>query len=285
MITSYIKFLTLTFSLLIATGEIMAAIESDPVIASVENVLIRLSNVYQHIESLPLGDQIDVREQFDRFTDSVIKEEILFQYALQILDQDSEFRDQIKIILISNLIEKRINLRIDISDKLVEAYYQDHREEIGGDHLRVHLIPLNSELQCEALIVGINSIESFADLARKHSTDPILANRAGDLGYIMRHHNILNLGENLFSLPLHKTHKINNQDGCHLIWISEHVKSTIPTLKQVSDRIHQILVRQQETALLEALLETATENIKVKLYPSTNNRPMNKEKSDVTKTN
>ncbi len=85
----YIKFLALTASLMIATGGLSAnafADESDPVVASVDNVPIRLSYVYQHIEALSLGDQIDVREQLDRFTESVIQEEVLFQFALRLMD-------------------------------------------------------------------------------------------------------------------------------------------------------------------------------------------------------
>lgn len=249
--------------------------ESDPVVASVDQVPIRLSYVYQHIEALPLGDQIDVRDQLDRFTESVIKQEMLFQYALNQLDEDVGFREEIKTIVISHLIEKQVKSRIDVPDKLVEAYYRDNRLEISGEHWRVHHMPLKTGAQCEMLIARITSLTSFADLARIHSIDPVLASRGGDLGYIMRNNNVLGLDEALFALPLHKTHRIDNQDGCHLIWISEYVKSPIPALAEVHDRIRQILVRQQEVSLLNTLLERASKEIVVKRYSSTNNAAQN----------
>ena len=287
MVSTYLRSLILALLFLTGTGGLLTSAlagESDPVVASVSGEPIRLSYVYQHIEALPLGDQIDVRDQLERFTESVIKEEVLFQYALHQLDEDPEFREEIKAIVLSHLIEKHVKSRIDISDMVVEAYYRDNRSEISGEHWRVHHIPLTAGAQCEILMPRITSLVSFVDLARKHSTDPVLASRGGDLGYVMRHHNVLGLGEALFALPLHETHRIDNQDGCHLIWISEHVKSPMPALAEVHDRIRQILVRQQEVSLLNLLLESASKDIVVKRYSSTNNDAQNTVTSDAPTT-
>ncbi len=172
--------------------------------------------------------------------------------------------------MLSRLIDKQVKSRIDISDKRVETYYQEHQNEISGEHWRVHHIPLETGAQCEELMAGITSLESFVELARQHSTDPVLADRGGDLGYVMRHHNVLGLGEGLFALALHKTHRIDNQDGCHLIRISEYVKSPMPALDEVKDRIRRILVRQQEISLLKTLLENASKDIVAERYSYTN---------------
>ncbi|MFQ5545737.1 MAG: peptidylprolyl isomerase [Acidiferrobacterales bacterium] len=242
---------------------------SDPVVATVNDLPIRLSYVYQHIEALPLGDQIDVRDQLDRFTESVIQEEVLFQFGLlRVLDEEPAIREEIKTILLDRLIEKYVKSRIDITDKIVEAYYRDHRSEIRSEHWRVYHIPLKTGAQCEALMPRLTSVASFAALARQYSTDPALAEAGGDLGYVMRHHNVLGLGEDLFELPLHRAHRVDNEDGCHLIWISEHVNPPLPSLDEVKDRIRQVLERQQEVELLQALLERTAKEITVhRHYP------------------
>jgi hypothetical protein len=266
---TYIRSSAFAFLLLVFSGIPIAnafADESDPIVASIGGVPIRLSYVYQHIEALPLGDQIDVRDQLDRFIESVIQEEILFQFGLRRLNEDPGIREEIKAIVLSHLIEKHVTSRIDVSDEVVEAYYRDHRSEIQGEHWRVHHIPLKTGAQCEALMPRIISVASFAALARAHSTDSALAERGGDLGYVMRHHNVLGLGEDLFALPLHEAHRIDNQDGCHLIWISEHVTSPLPALDEVRDRIRQRLVRQQEVDRLKALLERASKDIAVERH-------------------
>ena len=288
MYIAYKISLSLTLSLMIVTGGLLAnafAGESDPVVASVDSVPIRLSYVYQHIEALSLGDQIDVRDQLDRFTESVIQEEILFQYALRQLDENPEYREEVKTIVLSRLIDKQVKSRIDISDQRVETYYQEHQNEISGEHWRVHHIPLDTGAQCEALTAAITSMESFVELAREHSTDPVLASRGGDLGYVMRDHNVLDLGEDLFALPLHQTHRIDNQDGCHLIRISEYVKSPMPSLDEVSDRIRQILVRQQEISLLKTLLEKASKDIVTNRYSSASDATLDTGRTDVLTTN
>ena len=274
MITDFLKYITLSLSLLMSSGGLLAetvAAESDPVLASVNSVLIRLSYVYQNIETLQLGDQIDVRDQLDRFTESVINEEILFQYALQQLNKDPEFREAIKTTVLSQLIERQVKSRIDISDKLVKEYYLDNSGDDRAEHLRVYHMPLDTIAQCEALMPRITSLASFVDLARRHSTDPVLANRGGDLGYIMRQSDVLGLGEDLFAMSLHQVHRIDNRDGCDLIWISEYKKLPMPTLDEVRDRIYQTLVRRQEVSLLKALLESASKDIVVKRYSPTNN--------------
>ena len=288
MISTYLRSLILALLFLTGAGGLLTnalAGEPDPVVARVASEPIRLSYVYQHIEALPLGDQIDVRDQLERFTESVIKEQMLFQYALQQMDEDPEFREEIKTIVLSHLIEKHVKSRIDVTDKIVEAFYRDNRVEISGEHWRVHHIPLNTGAQCEIFMPRITSLASFVELARKHSTDPVLANRGGDLGYVMRHHNVLGLGEALFALPLHKTYRIDNQDGCHLIWISEHVKSPLPALDEVRDRIRQTIVRQQEVSLLKTLLENASKDIVVERYTPTNNATQDRAISDVAITN
>lgn len=274
MLTDCLKPFALSLSLLMAAGGLLvntAAAESDQLVASVDNVPIRLSYVYRHIEALPLGDQIDVRDQLDRFTESVINEELLFQYALKQLEGDADFREAIKTQVLSQLIERQVKSLINISDEAVSTYYEDNSGDDRAEHWRVHHMPLNTSAQCEALMPRITSLALFVDLASKHSTDPVLANRGGDMGYIMRQHNVLGFGEDLFTMPLHQAHRIDNRDGCHLIWISDYKKLAMPTLDEVRDQIHQSLVRQQEVSLLKKLLKKASKDIVVKRYLPTNN--------------
>lgn len=272
MANTYLKSYALTLSLMAGGLSTNAfANESDPVVARVDGTPIRLSYVYQHIESLPLGDQIDVRDQLDRFTESVIQEQLLFQYALNQLDEDLEFREQIKTLVLSNLIERHVKSRIDITEKQVEAYYRDNRNKMSSEHWRVHQIPLHLGTQCEALMPQITSLESFTELARKYSKDPGLASQGGDMGYVMRQQNVLGLGEALFALPLNKVHRVDSENACHLIWISEYLKSPIPKLDEIRDRIYQALVNQQEVSLLNSLLESASRNVMVERYIPTEN--------------
>ena len=70
-----------------------------------------------------------------------------------------------------------------------------------------------------------------------------------------------------------------------MIWISEQVKSPLPTLDEVRDRIRQTIVRQQEVSLLKTLLESAAKDIVVEHYTPTNNATQDTAISDVAITN
>lgn len=267
MIARWIKFAALSCCILVLTCPIPTtglAAESDPVLATVNGLPIRLSYVYQHIESLPIGDQIDVREQMDRFTESVVQEEVLFQYALHhFIDDEPLIREKIKTTLLGHLIESQVDSRIDVLDSDIQTYYEEHRSELRGEHWRVYQIPLRSVAQCERLVSSARNLESFTALARQHGVDKILAERDGDMGYVMLYHNVLGLGDRLLQLSLNQTHQINTEDGCHLIWISEHVKPPLPTLNTLKERIRQMLVRKNKVSLLEALLDKAAKDVRV----------------------
>lgn len=58
----------------------------------------------------------------------------------------------------------------------------------------------------------------------------------------------------------------------------------MPALAEVHDRIRQILVRQQEVSLLSLILESASKDIVVKRYSSTNNAAQNTATSDAPTT-
>ncbi|MCZ6873179.1 MAG: hypothetical protein O7G88_06560 [bacterium] len=99
----------------------------DPVIATVNGHNIRLSYVYGKIESLSLGEQIDVRAQLQSFTDSVIQEEILFQSMLRSnFLAEPELREQVKATVVEYLIQKYVQDRIVASEDAIQAYYQDN---------------------------------------------------------------------------------------------------------------------------------------------------------------
>jgi hypothetical protein len=58
----------------------------------------------------------------------------------------------------------------------------------------------------------------------------------------------------------------------------------MPALAEVRDRIHQILVRQQELSLPNTLLDSASKDIVVKRYSTTSNAVQNTATSDAPTT-
>ena len=77
----------LTFWLMLTTVHGLASVSAalaqyDPVIAKVNEHEIRVSYVKGQIAKMPLGDQVSVRSNPEQFAESLIQEEVFFQFML-----------------------------------------------------------------------------------------------------------------------------------------------------------------------------------------------------------
>lgn len=238
--------------------------DDDRLIATVGEQPIKLSDLYAKIEALPLGDQLQYRENLERFAESVVREEILFQYALKtLLREDNALRERIKAELVEALVAKEVRDKVALSVEDVRAYYDANPEAMRSEHWRVSHIPLASRADCDALLPTLTDEAAMLNAAKTAGTVPALAAKGGDMGYFMRHHNVLGLGELLFSLPLKEPFMFENEDGCHIVWISEHLRPEIPSFEQVRPRLEAFLRAQAEADLLGELVRAANASVPV----------------------
>lgn len=241
-----------------------AAEDDDPLVAKVNDWPIHLSYVYEKVEELALGDQIDVRMEIDRFIDSVVQEEVMFQYALTTnFKNEPELRQKLKSQVLEYLIQKHITSQIKVTEAMVAEYYQTNLSQIRGEHVRARHIQMKTKVECDQLKPQIDSEATFAELAKKYTIDPELAERGGDLGYLMRHFNIFGFEAQLFDLPMNTVHSFETETGCHLIWITEHLKPDPPPLAEIQNDIRSVLEREQEIELLQAFLKKASDHVTV----------------------
>ncbi len=238
--------------------------DTDPVVAKVNAHEIRLSYVYQKIEALPLGEQIDVRAQIRHFVDSVIQEEILFQSAWRHgLQEEPELREQVKATVVDYLIQKYVKARIQISEAAIQAYYRDHASVIRGEHVRVRHILLKTRQACEAMLAQIDSEATFIEMAKTHSLDATSAAKGGDLGRFMRHPGPLGFEEQWFDMQPEEMRVFVSPQGCHIIRLVERNTPPLPPLEDVRERIQFVLQRDQEIALLRALIDQRGQDMNV----------------------
>jgi hypothetical protein len=212
--------------------------QSDRVVARVGDIPIPMSYVYQKIEALPLGDQLKYREDLGRFIESVIREEMLFQYALsQVLAREPSLREAVKTLVVEKLVEHEVRSKVTLTQAQVRAYYSDNPDGVRGEHWRVSHIPLRSRQECDELMPTLTSEAALIKAARSGGIVPALAARSGDMGYFMRHHNVLGLGELVFQLSVKEPFVFENEDGCHIMWVSEHVDPAVPSFEEVAPRL------------------------------------------------
>ena len=254
---------------LVAGGIVLsvaASAQNETVIATVGGEPVTRADVTRRVESLPLGDQVAVRASLRRFAESVVQEEMLFRFAMSdVVHGDAQFRDDIKSLVVAELIKRRVHDEAAVSDEDVERYYTENPSQVRGEHWRVRQIPLETHAECKRLMTQISDQESFARLASIHSLDADLRASGGDMGYFMLNHDVLGLGELIRSLPVGAPMVLDDQNGCRIIMVTEHLQPPVPPLEAISDRLRVFLEGRREAKLLRELVDEASQSVPVTL--------------------
>lgn len=238
----------------------------NPVLARVNRHEIRLSDVYKQIESLSLGDQIDVRGEIRRFTESMVTEEVLFQAVLSGgLAADEDLRGKLKTQVVEYLIEKHVRRKIKITDEDIRRHYAQNRDVVRGLHVRVRQIQLKARAQCEQVRKHIRGDADFAREAAAISLDRKSAALGGDMGYLMPVLGQQSLGFELdfFKMNVGEMRVYDSALGCHLVRVTEIVDPPDPSFAQIREIVRPTLEREQEQALLQGLIEKASRTVSV----------------------
>ncbi len=235
----------------------------DPVVGKVNDHDIRLSYLYQKIETLPLGEQIDIRDQLSRFLESVIQEEVLFQSMLRTSFEDEpELREQVKALVVEHLIEKYVAKRLQVTEADVEHYYRENASVIRNENIQVRHIVLPTREACEALQAKIDSEATFIELAKSHSLHAS-GKEGGDLGRYMRHPGPLGFEEQWFDMQVDEMRIFESSEGCHLVRVVDRVTPALPPLEAVQERIRFVLRRNKEISLLHTLIGERAQGMQI----------------------
>ena len=258
------RLLCLALAGLLEAGAVPQASADDPVLATVNGHVIRRSDVQAGIAAMPLGDQIVARQQTERFGESVIREEVLFQYMLATdFASAPALRKRVRELVVEELINQEVTARLQISDADVRAFFDDNPAAIRGEYAQFYQVLLAERPQCESLQETISTSGEFASAAREHSLHRSSAESGGDIGLIMNHSGPLGFEQALFDLQPGQMAVFDSEDGCHLVRMGKRVTPPIPPIENVAPAIRGFLKTRRERELLSALLERTREFVQV----------------------
>ena len=243
-------------------GQVLA--EEDPVVAIINDYVIKYSDINAQIAQMPLGDQVSIRSDPEKFAESLIQEEVLFQYVLGngFADEES-LRAEIKTTVVNHLIDKHVTQKLVISDEEIEKFYNENTSAIRGETVEVSQILTETREECEALQVRLANGESFAELATQYSQHERSAENGGVVGSLMNHEGPLGFEQHLFGLPHHEPTLFESEEGCHLVVITGQTTPPLPPLENVASGIEGLLLRQLEIEVLQELMERANQQVTV----------------------
>ncbi len=241
---------------------------ADPLVAKVNGREIRQSDVYQSIESLSLGDQIDARGDMEVYIEALINEEVLFQWVLGSgFAGEEPLRKQVKELVVRHLIEKFVRSRIKIDEEKIRSYYEKNPSLVRGEHVRVRSIFLRDKAQCKRMLKQIDSEKKFAELAKNHSLDRSTANQGGDSGLMMRAEGA-ERGYQLefFKMKVGEMRIFDVPGGCLLVRSIFYTKPPLPAYGLIRGNLKQYLENREEVMLVENLMQMAGKGVAVKRY-------------------
>lgn len=263
--TSARPFAFLSVLVLLGAGPLAAADKKaeDPVVAVVDGVKIRLSDVKETRDSLP--------EQYKAMPMEMIYPGLLgmmidtklvaAQGRKDKLNADPAFKERLARIeeqLLENAaIEK--HLATAVTDAAVKTKYDAFAKGFAGKtEVRARHILVDAEDKAMAAIAELKKGADFADLARKSSTGPS-GPSGGDLGYFAEGQMVPEFSKAAFALEKGKFSEtpVKTQFGWHVIKVEDRRQAKAPALDEVQQELRAELSREARVEYVEALRKGA----------------------------
>ena len=159
-------------------------------------------------------------------------------------------------LIISKLINSEIRSKINITDLMIQDYYQANKNKYKVPaQVRALHIMVKSRKKAEALLELLKKGEDFAKMAQQHSESPD-AIKGGDLGYFPKGQYPRTFDKACFSLNLDEISDIVvSQYGFHLFKLVEKIPPRTLSWQEVKDKIKNVLLINAEKGHLDQWLK------------------------------
>lgn len=239
-------------------------VDETPPLAIINGFVLTQEYINDLIRQMALGEQVSIRADMEKFAESLIQEEVLFQFALANgFDGDESLRAEVKTLVVNRLIDNHVTKKLDVTPEAIEQFYKENTGAIRGETVEVSQILTETREECEALQQRLTEGESFASLAEQYSLHESSASSGGVVGSIMNHDGPLGFEQQLFQLPQNEPTIFESEDGCHLIVVTGSQTPPLPPLENVAPAIEGLLKRELEIEALQTLIERAHSEVEV----------------------
>ncbi len=253
-----------TFATAVANEKPDAAPEEATPIAIINDFVLTQEFIDSLIRQMALGEQVSIRADMEKFAESLIQEEVLFQYGLVTgFDGDESLRDEVKTLVVNRLIENHVTNKLNITPEAIEQFYKDNEGAIRGETVQVSQILTETREECESLYQRLSDGEEFASLAEQYSIHERSATNGGEVGSIMNHDGPLGFEQRLFEIAQNEPTIFESEDGCHIIVVTGSETPPLPPLENVAPAIEGLLMRELEIEVLGQLMERAHSEVEV----------------------
>jgi foldase protein PrsA len=232
-----------------------ARLESSPMGRTVLQQLVQETLIEQYAKNNNINvtdAEIDTREtQIKANFPSGSWDEMLKSRGLSEADVRSALREQI-------ILDKALAKDVTISPAQIKDYFNknhasfDKPETVTARHILVPNLTLANKVEAELKA----NPQSFADLAKKYSTDPGSKDKGGDLGTFRRGQMVPAFDKVAFSAPVGQiSPPVKSPFGYHIIQVESRTPGQKATLASATPQITDTLRQQQEAPLIQPFLQ------------------------------
>lgn len=235
------------------------SVETDPVVATINGVDVRLTDIENARHSLPSQLQgAPLRDVYPVLLESLINSRLAANEAKKIgLDQSAEFKH--RMARISEQILERILLARKIESQLTDELIMDRYQQLvegakAQSQVRARHILVDSQDQAIDLIADLQGGGDFATLAKAHSTGPSGA-RGGDLGWFGPGQMVAEFDEAIKGIETGTFSPVPVQTkfGWHVISVEERRPFPVPQYQDVREVLANELLAELGQAYMDQL--------------------------------
>ena len=242
----------------------------DKILANVGPLTVKESEVDEFILSLgQRGQSYNNPEGRKIILEQLIGNKLLLLDARKNLyETEPEFKAELakmKENLLINYAGGKVISAVTVSDKELEAYYEENKDRLGGGETvnASHILVDSEEKALEILAAIKNGEISFGEAATKHSSCPSGQN-GGSLGDFGRGQMVPEFDSAVFSMEVGEITDtpVKTQFGYHLIKLNSKNEESIPSLEEVKPQLYEMLLRDKQRRAYESRIN----QLKI-LYP------------------
>src|SRR5580698_7072600 len=229
-------------------------LEGTPMARTVLQQLVQdvLIEQYAKNNNISVSDQeiTDRENQLKQNFPSGAWDQMLKARGLTENDVHAALREQI-------ILDKALAKDVKVTPAQIKDYFDKNRaqfdkpEQVTARHILVPNLALAAKVEAD-----LKSGKSFADEAKKYSTDPGSKDKGGDLGTFRRGQMVPAFDKYAFSAPIGQiSPPIKSPFGFHIIQVESRTPGQKATLASASAQITDTLRQQQEAPLIQPFLQ------------------------------
>jgi len=232
----------------------------DPIVATVNGVSVRLSELEVAQQSLPPQYRsMPLQAVFPALLDRIIDSKLVVQEGKKNkVTEDPAYKKRLAFVeeqvLQDFWIQREIARKVT-AEKLRQRYEERLKSIPAEEEVHARHILVATEDEAKALIAEIKKGAAFDKLAKEKSTDKASGAEGGDLGWFKKSDMVKEFADAAFDLKKGELTEtpVKTQFGYHVIQVEDRRKAPPPAYEELAEQLREEMAREAVTAQLDLL--------------------------------